>query len=92
MLPARPPTPLPAGPAFTCPVDFRNENNYRYLMRDDETPPPKAIPAPAQAEPEEPPRVRSGDLLGPSGQLEIEHGGRIYRLRVTQQGKLILTA
>jgi hemin uptake protein HemP len=61
-------------------------------MRDDETPPPKATPAPARAEPEGPPRVRSGDLLGPSGQLEIEHAGRIYRLRVTQQGKLILTA
>lgn len=61
-------------------------------MRDDETQRPKVVPAPARAEPDGPARVRSGDLLGPSGQLEIEHAGRIYRLRVTQQGKLILTA
>lgn len=61
-------------------------------MRDDDTPPPKTASAPARSEGDGPARVRSGDLLGPSGQLEIEHAGRIYRLRVTQQGKLILTA
>jgi hemin uptake protein HemP len=37
-------------------------------------------------------RVRSQDLLRQSGELEIEHEGRIYRLRVTHLNKLILTA
>lgn len=61
-------------------------------MCDDHIPPVKTAPNPATSEGDRPCRVRSGDLLGPSGQLEIEHAGRIYRLRVTQQGKLILTA
>lgn len=37
-------------------------------------------------------RVTSKELIGPAGMLEIEHAGRIYCLRITQQGKLILTA
>lgn len=37
-------------------------------------------------------RVRSQDLFQQSGELEIEHAGRIYRLRVTHLNKLILTA
>jgi len=61
-------------------------------MRDDEAPPPRTTTAPVKPESDGPIRVRSVDLLGPSGQLEIEHAGRVYRLRVTQQGKLILTA
>jgi hemin uptake protein HemP len=40
----------------------------------------------------DPPRVRSDELLGPTGALVIEHAGRRYLLRVTQNGKLILTA
>jgi hemin uptake protein HemP len=40
----------------------------------------------------DPPRVRSDELLGPKGELVIEHAGRRYLLRVTQNGKLILTA
>jgi hemin uptake protein HemP len=39
-----------------------------------------------------PRRVTSGQLLGPAGELLIEHHGREYRLRLTQNGKLILTA
>lgn len=39
-----------------------------------------------------PERVRSETLLGLARELVIEHGGREYRLRLTQQGKLILTA
>ena len=39
-----------------------------------------------------PPRVSSEALLGPRGELLIEHNGREYRLRLTQNGKLILTA
>ena len=37
-------------------------------------------------------RVRSEDLLRGRAELVIEHNGREYRLRVTQRGKLILTA
>ena len=38
------------------------------------------------------PKISSQVLLGPRGELLIEHGGREYRLRLTQNGKLILTA
>ena len=38
------------------------------------------------------PRVSSAELLGAHGELIIEHQGREYRLRITQNGKLILTA
>jgi hemin uptake protein HemP len=38
------------------------------------------------------PKISSQALLGPRGELIIEHGGREYRLRLTQNGKLILTA
>jgi hemin uptake protein HemP len=37
-------------------------------------------------------RVSSEALLGPRGELLIVHNGREYRLRLTQNGKLILTA
>lgn len=37
-------------------------------------------------------RTTSRALMGSSRELIIEHDGREYRLRVTQQGKLILTA
>jgi hemin uptake protein HemP len=37
-------------------------------------------------------RVTSGELLGTSPGLVIVHNGREYLLRVTQNGKLILTA
>lgn len=36
-------------------------------------------------------RWRSEDLMQQQAQVEIAHGGQIYRLRVTAQGKLILT-
>jgi hemin uptake protein HemP len=37
-------------------------------------------------------RVMSTQLLGERGELIIEHDGREYRLRLTQNRKLILTA
>jgi hemin uptake protein HemP len=37
-------------------------------------------------------RTTSEALLGTARELIIEHHGREYRLRLTQQGKLILTA
>ncbi len=38
-----------------------------------------------------PRRLQSRDLLGQDRELEIEHAGQLYRLRLTQLGKLILT-
>jgi len=40
----------------------------------------------------QPQRVESSTLLGGRRELVIVHGAREYRLRVTQHGKLILTA
>ena len=37
-------------------------------------------------------RTTSRALLGSASELIIEHAGREYRLRLTQHGKLILTA
>ena len=38
------------------------------------------------------PYIRSRDLFGTAQEVVIEHNEREYRLRVTAQGKLILTA
>ena len=61
-----------------------------------------ALPGPADPAPSRSPssseatvvpaRVDSATLLGRSRELVILHAGREYRLRVTQNGKLILTA
>lgn len=37
------------------------------------------------------PRVASTDILRGSAEVEIDHRGTLYRLRVTSLGKLILT-
>jgi hemin uptake protein HemP len=37
-------------------------------------------------------RIKSQDLLQQMREIEIDHEGRIYRLRLTQLNKLILTA
>lgn len=63
-------------------------------------PPPSPEPAPAQGSC--PPdtsatpsgarrRLRSDALFGGANEIQIEHGGALYRLRITSLGKLILT-
>ena len=37
------------------------------------------------------PRWQTEQLFGPRSEVEIEHRGAIYRLRITSLGKLILT-
>lgn len=37
------------------------------------------------------PRLFSEQLFGPRSEIEIEHRGSVYRLRITSLGKLILT-
>ncbi len=39
-----------------------------------------------------PARVRLQDLMQRMREIEIDHDGKIYRLRLTQSNKLILTA
>lgn len=65
-------------------IDDCNDNHYRYRMQQ-----PKA-PAARSSEPLA--KVASAALLGARRELVITHNGREYRLRVTQNGKLILTA
>jgi hemin uptake protein HemP len=36
-------------------------------------------------------RLDSRDLFGAAREIMIEHGGDVYRLRITAQNKLILT-
>lgn len=51
--------------------------------------------APSQASTPPPPlarkRINSQALLGNDREIEIEHAGQLYRLRLTSLGKLILT-
>ncbi|MGD9953979.1 MAG: hemin uptake protein HemP [Burkholderiales bacterium] len=47
---------------------------------------------PEREVPPAPRRVTSESLLGPRKELVIVHNGREYHLRLTQNGKLILTA
>lgn len=54
-----------------------------------------AKPSPARTTPPQtqaPQRVESKALLGAARALVIVHNGREYRLTLTQNGKLILTA
>ncbi|NRF71617.1 hemin uptake protein HemP [Aquincola sp. S2] len=37
------------------------------------------------------PRLASASILGGGNEIEIDHHGAIYRLRITSLGKLILT-
>lgn len=51
-----------------------------------------AIAASADTDADQVPRIQAKDLFGQAREVEIAHGGRIYRLRLTQLNKLILTA
>ena len=47
---------------------------------------------PAERCPASAPHYRSQDLFGQAREVLIEHNERTYRLRLTAQGKLLLTA
>ena len=49
-------------------------------------------PAPAPRQPVPVRRLTTAGLMQDKREVEIEHAGRIYRLRITQLNKLILTA
>ena len=65
-------------------IDVCNENHYRSFVQTQ-----KHSSQPQQAAPS---KVPSDVLLGARRELVITHNGREYRLRITQNGKLILTA
>ena len=65
-------------------IDEHNENYYRLIIVN-KTSPVSSVPPP-------PSKVKSEALLGKARELVITHNGRDYRLRITQNGKLILTA
>lgn len=65
-------------------VDVCNENHYRQWVQATKRSSVQSSPTP--------PRIPSEVLLGARRELVITHNGREYRLRVTQNGKLILTA
>jgi hemin uptake protein HemP len=77
-------------------LDSVNKNNYRFgvsreikrLSTTGRSPLTTATPTPEVAAR----RINSSELLGPRGEIIIQHDGREYRLRLTQNGKLILTA
>jgi hemin uptake protein HemP len=76
-------------------LDDTNENGYRLRAVHDQPLFPDRSAAETSATASAagiPRRVRSEDLLRGAVELRIEHQGREYRLRVTQNGKLILTA
>lgn len=52
---------------------------------------PQTALAPAASRPGCGRQIDSVTLLGPRGEVFIRHHGQLYRLRVTSQGKLILT-
>ena len=62
-------------------------------MQADATEQPTSVKSAVSGDRDETPtRVSSKALLGNRRELLIEHDGREYRLRLTQNGKLILTA
>ena len=71
------------------PVDANIENHYRSLMQT-ATATKKASSSASLTH--ETPRIPVESLLGTGRQVVIVHAGREYRLRLTQNGKLILTA
>ncbi len=48
-------------------------------------------PSPAARSQEQPARLRLRELMQQMREIEIDHDGKIYRLRLTQSNKLILT-
>jgi len=53
--------------------------------------PPQTVLAPPPSRPSGSRQIDSAALLGRHGEVFIRHHGQVYRLRVTAQGKLILT-
>lgn len=53
---------------------------------------PPAIPSQAAQVADDAPRLTTEQLFAGAREIALLHNGRQYRLRITQQGKLLLTA
>jgi hemin uptake protein HemP len=53
--------------------------------------PPSSDDKPSAAPPSRPRRLKVSELLGGEREAILEHDGQDYRLRITANGKLILT-
>jgi hemin uptake protein HemP len=73
-------------------IALTNENGYHPLMDEDEPKATRPAKSATGAEVDRSTRISSRTLLAGAREMIIEHEGREYRLRVTSQGKLILTA
>jgi hemin uptake protein HemP len=82
---------LPQMGAERC-IDMVNENYYRKAMNPNARAYSGHGDESASASAQAPTRIPSGALLGERKEIVIVHNGREYRLRQTQNGKLILTA
>ena len=69
-------------------IDIGNEKHYCTIMDRMENRQDHAN----ERNQELPARIASGALLGSRKEVVIVHNGREYRLRITQNGRLILTA
>jgi hemin uptake protein HemP len=63
---------------------------FEHPMHDTQ-PSSNRTPAATSVPPREPRRVSTEDLIGSAREVLIRHAGCDYRLRITRQGKLILT-
>ena len=61
--------------------------NCKILYRSPSAPAEAGRTAPVTS----PPRISTASLFGAGRELQIEHAGALYRLRITRQDKLILT-
>ena len=77
-------------PAASVALD--NENSYHLRVDEDHSSDAVLPKSQVKGATERAARISSRALLGGAREMIIEHEGREYRLRVTAQGKLILTA
>ena len=79
--------------ASTCRL-CNNKNHYHLYVTANQEPRKTTTAHAENCVPSHPTpnRISSAELLGNARELVIDHQGREYRLRVTQNGKLILTA
>ena len=70
---------------------MRNANRYHLSMQNEPTrsQEPSPLPEPPAVTPR---KISSRELFSGAREIVIEHGDRLYRMRITQNGKLILTA
>jgi hemin uptake protein HemP len=75
------------------PLDVSNANDYHLYMSNTPRPHTSEAEIPTASDGHRRPRrITSNELLGEQRAIVIEHHGREYRLSMTRNGKLILTA